>query len=45
MSLSLFEKFGIIFDYMFSSFLSVGMLILTLLLLCILLVNLKYSEE
>ena len=45
MNLSLFEKFGIIFDYMFSSFLSIGMFILTLLLLCILLVNLKVKNK
>lgn len=45
MSLSLIEKFGTIFEYMFSSFLSIGMLVLTLLLLCILLVNLKVKNK
>ena len=41
MNLSLFEKFGIIFKYIFSSFLSIEMFILSLLLFLILIVNLK----
>lgn len=41
MNLSLTEKFKTIFQYMFSSFLSVEMLILSLLLFVILIVNLK----
>lgn len=41
MNLSLTEKFKTIFQYMFSSFLSVEMLILSLLLFIILIVNLK----
>lgn len=45
MNMSLIEKFGIVFKYMFSSFLSVEMLILSLLLLCILLVNLKLNNK
>lgn len=45
MNMSLFEKFGIIFEYMFSSFLSIGMFILSLLLLCILLVNIKLKNK
>lgn len=45
MDMSLIEKFGIVFKYMFSSFLSVEMLILSLLLLSILLVNLKLNNK
>lgn len=45
MNMSLIEKFGVVFKYMFSSFLSVEMLILSLLLLCILLVNLKLNNK
>lgn len=41
MNLSLFEKIEIIFKYIFSSFLSVEMFILSFLLLIILIVNLK----
>ncbi|MBQ9018942.1 MAG: hypothetical protein IJ097_01350 [Bacilli bacterium] len=41
MNLSLFEKFGTIFKYIFSSFLSIEMFILTILLFFILVVNLK----
>ena len=41
MNLSLLEKFGIIFKYIFSSFLSIEMFILSLLLFIILIVNLK----
>ncbi len=45
MNLSLFEKFGIVFRYMFSSFLSIEMLILSLLLFLILFVNLKRNNR
>lgn len=45
MDMSLLEKFGVIFDYMFSSFLSIGMLLLSLLLLCILLLNIKLKNK
>ena len=45
MDMSLFEKFGIIFEYMFSSFLPIGMLLLSLLLLCILLVNIRANNK
>lgn len=45
MNMSLIEKVGVVFKYMFSSFLSVEMLILSLLLLCILLVNLKLNNK
>ena len=41
MNLSLFDKIGIIFKYIFSSFLSIEMFILSLLLFIILIVNLK----
>ena len=44
MNLSLFEKFGIIFQYIFSSFLSIEMFILSLLLLIILIINLKRNN-
>ena len=44
MDMSLFEKIEIIFKYTFSSFLSIGMLILSLLLLSILLVNIKFKN-
>ena len=45
MNLSLLEKFGIIFKYIFSSFLSIEMFILSLLLFVILIVNLKKDNE
>lgn len=45
MDMSIFEKFGIIFEYMFSSFLPIGMFILSLLLLCILLFNIKLKNK
>ncbi len=45
MNLSLFEKFGMIFHYMFSSFLSIEMFILSLLLFVILIVNLKRNNS
>ena len=45
MNLSLFEKFGIIFRYIFSSFLSIEMFILSLLLFIILIVNLKKNNS
>lgn len=41
MNLSLFDKIGIIFKYIFSSFLSIEMFVLSLLLFIILIVNLK----
>ena len=41
MNLSLFDKIGTIFKYMFSSFLSIEMFILSVLLFIILIVNLK----
>lgn len=44
MNLSLFEKFGTIFKYIFSSFLSIEMFILSLLLFFILIVNLKRNR-
>lgn len=44
MNLSLIEKFKTIFHYMFSSFLSIEMLILSLLLFIILIVNLKRNN-
>ena len=44
MNLSLFEKFGVIFKYIFSSFLSIEMFILSLLLFVILIVNLKKNN-
>ena len=45
MNMSLFEKLGTIFEYMFSSFLPIGMLLLSLLLLCILLVNVNANNK
>lgn len=45
MNMSLIEKFEVVFEYMFSSFLPIGMLILSLLLLCILLVNVKLKNK
>lgn len=45
MQLSLIEKIKILFEYMFSSFLSIGMLILSLLLLCILLININIKNK
>ena len=44
MNLSLIEKFGIIFKYIFSSFLSIEMFILSLLLFLILIINLKRNR-
>ena len=41
MNMSLLDKFEILFKYMFSSFLSIGMFVLSLLLLVILLFNIK----
>ncbi len=41
MNLSLFEKVGTIFNYIFSSFLSIEMFILSILLFIILVINLK----
>ena len=45
MDMSLIEKLGLIFKYIFSSFLTIEMFILSLLLLCILLYNLKVKNE
>ena len=45
MNLSLIEKFGVIFKYIFSSFLSIEMFVLSLLLFVILIVNLKKNNE
>ena len=45
MNLSLLEKLGIIFKYIFSSFLSIEMFVLSLLLFVILIVNLKKDNE
>lgn len=44
MNLSLFEKIGTIFNYIFSSFLSIEMFILSLLLFIILIVNLRRNN-
>ena len=45
MNLSLFGKLGIIFKYIFSSFLSIEMFIISLLLFIILLINLKKNNR
>ena len=45
MNLSLMGKLGVIFKYIFSSFLSIEMFILSLLLFVILIVNLKKDNE
>lgn len=44
-NLSFFEKIGILIKCIFSSFLSIEMLILSLLLLCILILNLKRDDH
>ena len=44
MNLSLIEKLGVVFKYIFSSFLSIEMLLLSLLLFLILIVNLKRNN-
>ena len=45
MNLSLIEKFKVVFNYIFSSFLSIEMFVLSLLLFIILLVNLKRNNK
>ena len=45
MNLSLIEKFSVVFKYLFSSFLSIEMFILTLLLFAILVFNLKNDNR
>ena len=45
MELSLFDKIGLIFKYMFSSFLSVEILVLSLLLFCILLFSINSRNK
>ncbi len=45
MNLSLFEKIGIILRYIFSSYLSIEMFIISLLLFCILVVNIKNDNR
>ncbi len=45
MDLSLLEKIGVLFRYIFSSFLSIEMFLLSLLLFCILIVNLKRNNQ
>lgn len=45
MNLSLFQKMGMVFKYIFSSFLSVEMFVLSLLLFIILIVNLKRNNK
>ena len=45
MNMSLFEKIGVIFRYMFSSFLSIEMFIISLLLFVILIYNLKRKNR
>ena len=45
MNMSLWEKFGILFQYMFSSYLSIGMFVLSLLLLIILLFNINLKNK
>ena len=45
MNLTLLEKFGTVFHYIFSSFLSVEMFILSFLLFWILIVNLKRNNR
>ena len=45
MNLSLLEKVGMIFKYIFSSFLSIEMFILSLLLFVILIFNLKRKNQ
>ena len=45
MNLSLLEKFGIVFRYIFSSFLSIEMFVLSLLLFVILVINLKRDNH
>ncbi len=45
MEMSLFQKIGLVFKYMFSSFVTVEMLILSLLLLFILIYNMKVNNK
>ena len=45
MNLSLFGKIGLIFKYMFSSFLSIEILVLSLLLFCILLFSINSRNK
>ena len=45
MDLNLFGKLGTIFKFVFSSFLSIEMLLISLLLLVILIVNLKQKNK
>ena len=45
MNLSLIQKIGMVFKYIFSSFLSIEMFILSLLLFIILVVNLKRNNK
>lgn len=45
MELNLIEKFSLIFKFMFSSFLSIEMLIISILLLIILIINLKQKNK
>ncbi|MBR3211398.1 MAG: hypothetical protein IKF71_05640 [Bacilli bacterium] len=45
MNLSLFEKIGVIFRYIFSSFLSIEILIISLLLFAILIFNIKRNNR
>ena len=45
MELNLIEKFNLIFKFMFSSFLSIEMLIISILLLVILIINLKQKNK
>lgn len=45
MDMSLIDKIGVIFKYMFSSGLSIELLLLSLLLLCILLANIKLKNS
>ena len=45
MDLNLIEKFKVIFQYMFSSFLSIEMLVLSLLVFLILLINVKKDNH
>lgn len=45
MSMSLWEKIGTLLKYMFSGFLPIGMLLLSLLLLFIFLINIKFKNK
>ena len=45
MSLSIFDKFDVIFNYIFSSFIPIGLLVIFFLILTLLILNFKYKNN